>query len=120
MSWFKRKKENTDQIVIDELMTLARSQKAELDNYRNMPKSEHYTTLKVPNAENLNSYLAKLGRDEYMPFYLLTLENDIFSKFVSGTGDEVYRGGLRVVQKIRADIRAAMADEEVKAKNAKV
>jgi hypothetical protein len=96
---------------IEELNTL-------LDAYRKKEKIEkyaNYITISFPKSKEdltaFNSYLSGLGKSEQFKFYLHTIENEILYNFVNGKGEDIYRGGLRVIQKIRIDIRDAEKSE---------
>lgn len=113
MRWFFWKDDK--QQAINDLKSLVASLKTELERYRGY---EHYTTLQVPSNEALDSFKTFLGNlygNQSFAFYLLTLENEMVNLFRDGKGGEdIYRGGLRVIDKIRGDLRAASMEIETK------
>jgi hypothetical protein len=95
----KFKKEISD---LRELLT-AYHEKEKFEKYA------HYIPIKSPQTKSdidaLNEYLAGLGKNEQFRFYIHNLENIILDEFRGGKEhSELYRGGLRIIQKIRDDI----------------
>jgi hypothetical protein len=62
--------------------------------------------------------MSDLGKKEMFSFYLMTLENEIMMLFRNSKDSEVYRGGLRVIDRIKTDMHAASYSES--RKNAKI
>jgi hypothetical protein len=86
-----------------------------LKNYREKDKIEKYANyiqIKAPRTKGdvdaLNVYLEGLGKDEQFLFFINNHENIIMDEFRIGKDHpELYRGGLRVLKRIRDDIRDA-------------
>ena len=94
--------------TIDLLKKYAESLKKELDELKSNPIC--YTTLSIPTVEglgSLNDMLSSLGKNEKFWFYLMTLENEQLAMFRDGKGADIYRGGLRTIQKIKKDVTDA-------------
>jgi hypothetical protein len=97
------------------LKQLLENKNKELANYQDF---QHYVTMPVPTGTAVTRYLSDLAHQQMFSFYMMTLENEIMVLFRNGKDSEAYRGGLRVIDQIRKDMRKA-AEAESK-KNAKV
>ncbi len=76
----------------------------------------NYVTVAVPTKEQINSRLADMYYDKTFAFYLMAMENEMLALFRDGKGEDIYRGGLRVVSQIKSDINRAAVDARKKAK----
>ena len=81
-----------------------------------------FVTVPIPFGDTEESYkrrLSELAKDQYLNFYFMALENETLALFRDGKGEEIYRGGLRMIDRIVKDLRLAARDYEklVQAKN---
>ena len=76
----------------------------------------NYVTISVPTKEQINSRLSDLYHDIVFKFYLMALENEVLAMFREGKGEDIYRGGLRIVGQIKNDLNKAAVDVHKKAK----
>ena len=73
-----------------------------------------FTTLKIPEGEKLQNYLASLSKNEYFMFYLFALENELLQSFVNGKESDIYKGGLKAIKRIKTDVLDAIRNDEIK------
>jgi hypothetical protein len=76
----------------------------------------NYVTLPIPDKKQINSRLNDLFHDKIFSFYLMAMENDLFSLFRDGKGEDIYRGGMRAIDRIKQDMARAAADAHKEAK----
>jgi hypothetical protein len=76
----------------------------------------NYVTLTVPDKTQINSRLADLYHDKIVAFYLMAIENEIMKLFRDGKSEDIYRGGLRVIDRIKQDMTTAAVEVHKKAK----
>ena len=81
----------------------------------------NYVTIGIPTKEQINSRLSDIYHDKTFAFYLMAIENEVLAMFRDGKGEDIYRGGLRVVAQIKNDMNKASVELHKKAKaNAQV
>ena len=100
---------------VDILTRYVKGLREELELYKNGYAS--YVTIPVPSGETMvsfNEYLGTLGKNQFFLFYLTTLENELLGLFRDGKGEDIYRGGLRAVDRIRKDIALANSTDGIK------
>ena len=73
----------------------------EIGGYRNQPQK--YSQLEIPQADSLKRALSDIHSSPTIAFYLMALENEILEMFRTGKGEEIYRGGLNTLRRIRDD-----------------
>jgi len=76
-------------------------------------RNPQYTTLKIPDGEKLQLFLADIGKSDYMMFYLHCIENELIGGFINGKESDIYKGGLKVVNRIKTDIIQAVKSEKL-------
>lgn len=79
-----------------------------------LKRTPQFTTLPVPEGEKLQAFLSDLGKSNYFMFYLHAIENELISSFTSGKESEIYKGGLKVIERIKKDIFQAVRNVETK------
>jgi hypothetical protein len=97
-----------------------------LKRYREKEKIEKYANyiqIKAPRTKGdvdaLNFYLEGLGKDDQFLFFINNHENIIMDEFRTGKEHpELYRGGLRILKRIRDDIRDSGSRKKDDAKQA--
>ena len=86
-----------------------------LSEYREKEKIEKYANyiqVWAPRTKSdvdaVNDFLKSLNGNEQFLFYLNNLENIMMAEFMAGKeNDNIPRGGLRIVKRIREDIQEA-------------
>lgn len=118
--WFAKKSG-----IVDTQRQLIDGLKQEIDELKNKEIPSSYIHVNFPDGpESLAAFQmwqAKLATDEQFIFYIYQLENGVISEFLSGSGSvtaEQQRGAIRLINKIRQDVKSAKAAVEGGTNNA--
>jgi len=95
------------------LVALVKVQQQEIDALKSSVK---YVTLATPDVDTLNAKMTELFYDKTFSFILLALENEIFQLFRDGKGEDIYRGGLIAIDRLKKDMELAAQAAKEKAK----